>query len=99
MRNISVQAKEKDIRRRQSAEKAALRERLRQDAVKQKASEQKHKEIGQRTKQWTEKVLPQWDNESSSVLKLKRELCYKGIPPSVRGYTLQIHFNYIIEII
>ena len=54
-----------DKKLRQTAEKAAIRERLRKDADKQKASEERHREIGLKTKQWTEMILPKYESSCS----------------------------------
>ena len=43
----------------------------------------RHKQVLQNTKQWREKILPNWADYKSS--RKMKDLCSKGIPPSLRG--------------
>jgi hypothetical protein len=50
---------------------------------KQAHSERRHIKVLELTKVWKNDVLPHWQSLSDS--KYVRELCAKGIPPSIRG--------------
>ena len=56
---------------------------LRQEVRRQKEAEHRHKEVIARTAVWKEKILPKWIENRNS--KKVRDLCYDGIPPSLRG--------------
>lgn len=69
-------------RRRLAAERAAIRQRVRDDLARQQNAIRRQKEFTEKTRLWNE-MLTYWDQlgHSSKV----RELCSKGIPPNIRG--------------
>lgn len=71
------------LRIRLIAERAAIRQRVRRDLAKQQNAIRRQREFSERTRVWNEDILPNW-NELIYSNKVK-ELCYKGIPPNIRG--------------
>jgi hypothetical protein len=70
-------------RRRQEAERAALRIRVRKDILRQQNELRRHKEYLKKSKLWEEQIIPYWDQ---MVYTAKvRDLCIKGIPPTIRA--------------
>lgn len=70
-------------RKRQQAERAAIRQKIRNDLHKQETANRIQKENNEKIKVWKEQILPRW-NELQHSNKLK-ELCAKGIPSNIRG--------------
>lgn len=70
-------------KKRQEAEKAALKAKERFHVHKQQNALKRQKEFNERTKIWNDQILPYWDElaDSSKV----NELCLKGLPPNIRG--------------
>jgi len=48
-----------------------------------RAADTRHRQVIQRTNIWKEKILPKWNEHRGS--RKVRDLCYQGIPPSLRG--------------
>eukprot|EP00981_Chlorochromonas_danica_P013757 scaffold6837_cov171-Ochromonas_danica.AAC.4 len=70
-------------RRRQEAERKALRQKQRLDLLRQQNELKRHKEFLEKSKVWEEQILPHWEE---MVMRPKvRDLCLKGIPPTVRA--------------
>jgi hypothetical protein len=69
-------------RRRLAAERAAIRQRVRDDLARQQNAIRRQKEFTEKTRLWNE-MLSYWDQLGSS--SKVRELCSKGIPPNIRG--------------
>lgn len=69
--------------KRKEAERAALRQRMRKDIQRQQNEMRRHKEFLEKTKLWEEQILPNWEQlqHTSKV----RDLCIKGIPPTIRA--------------
>lgn len=71
------------LKRRQEAERAALRQKMRLDIQRQQNELRKHKEFIEKTKIWEEQILPHWD--ALGHTNRVRDLCLKGIPPTIRA--------------
>ncbi len=69
-------------RRRLAAERAAIRQRVRDDLARQQNAIRRQKEFTEKTRLWNE-MLTYWD-QLGSTSKVK-DLCSKGIPPNIRG--------------
>lgn len=70
-------------RRRLQAERAAIRQRLRNEFDKQQTEMRRQRENNEKIRIWKDQILPRW-NELQHTNKVK-ELCARGIPSNVRG--------------
>jgi hypothetical protein len=70
-------------KRRVQAERAAIRQKIRNELHKQQNEIRKQRENTEKTKIWKDSILPHW-NELVHTTKVK-ELCAKGIPSNIRG--------------
>lgn len=70
-------------RKRLQAERAAIRQKIRNDLHKQQTEIRKQRENNEKIKIWKDQILPRW-NELQHSSKVK-ELCAKGIPSNIRG--------------
>jgi len=69
-------------KKRMQAERAAYRQRMRNELARKQDIIRKEKEFNEKTKIWKEQVIPYW-NEMAFSHKVK-DLCFKGIPPRIR---------------
>jgi len=70
-------------KKRLEAEKAVRNALERSEKKKQKESERRQSQINECSIIWNKEILPQWSTLSKS--KRVKDLCAKGIPPSIRG--------------
>ena len=70
-------------KRRLQAERAAIRQRVRNEVMKQQTEIRKQRENNEKTRIWKDQILPHW-NELQHTARVK-ELCAKGIPSNIRG--------------
>jgi hypothetical protein len=70
-------------KRRIQAERAAIRQKIRNELHKQQNEIKKQRENTEKTRIWKDSILPHW-NELVHTTKVK-ELCAKGIPSNIRG--------------
>jgi hypothetical protein len=71
------------IRKRQSAERAAIQHKIKDNLYRQLMETKKEKENKEKTRLWEDVLLPNWSEHCNSA-KVK-ELCIKGIPTNLRG--------------
>jgi hypothetical protein len=69
-------------KRRLAAERAAIRQRVRDDLARQQSAIRRQKEFTEKTRLWNE-LLMYWE-QVGRCAKVE-ELCLKGIPPNIRG--------------
>jgi hypothetical protein len=89
-------------KKRMQAERAAYRQRMRNELARKQDVIRKEKEFNEKTKIWKEQIIPYW-NEMAFSHKVK-DLCFKGIPPRIRekvwplliGNELHVSFCHLI---
>jgi len=79
----SSKKKESSLKKRLEAEKAVQIAIEKSEKKKQKESEKRHSQITECNRTWNIEILPNWSSLSKS--KRVKDLCSKGIPPSIRG--------------
>ena len=83
-------------KRRLAAERAAIRQKVRDDIAKQQNAIKRQREFSEKTRLWNEEIIPYWDDIGKS--QRVRDLCTKGIPPNIRGKVWPIVVGNALEV-
>lgn len=83
-------------KRRLAAERAAIRQRVRDDLAKQQNAIKRQKEFSEKTRVWNDEIIPLWDDLGKS--QRVRDLCIRGIPPNIRGKVWPILIGNALEV-
>ncbi len=74
---------DREVRKIRQAKIAALKQQEKMILKQQQEAEMRQRVVIENTKYWLERVIPIWNLARGS--NLVRQLCYKGIPPNIRG--------------
>lgn len=83
---------------RYKAEQAALKIREQKENSKQAELLKKHTDVSERSDIWRNEILPYWHKTEVRDSSRVKDLCYKGVPPNIRGQVWPLMIDNKLEL-